>query len=175
MEALQNTEMRRGAIWASAIPVGIGAVGLVFLFWLVMPNALDGEFHGEFILIFFPIIACFLFGAPLSVWLACRSLMKINSVEKRAQWRSFAGRLICAASGVHLVSAFFYTVGAVIINEKAISSALYIGDDISSLAMIVVSAVMNVGIWIIITLPLSLISATIFWKVTKFPEDASVF
>ena len=41
--------------------------------------------------------------------------------------------------------------------------------------IVLFAALYNIALWIVFTLPLSLICATIFWKLTKFPDDPIVF
>jgi len=180
MKAGQETKMLRGAIWACVIPVGIGLILLVIaLFSLRSPAVPSGALYmnSRDFLAFLPIAACFIFGAPLSAWLACRSLRKINSINKISLWRSSALRGVLSASLIHVVSALLYIISV---------SVIILGDNYVSFSkrdqaynplpdLFIGSAIINLVLWVIITLPLALICATIFWRVTKFPQDTSVF
>jgi len=161
MHAGQNTDMRPGAIWACVIPMGLGVLCLATLLR-------DPIFHGSFRYSIFPI--SFLLVAPLSAWLACRRLRRLTDMKQLSRWRSsfFAG--LGSTSLVQLIIAAVLT--CVLLGAVAIGG-LRNGEDWSYI--IGNSLFFNALIWVNITLPLTAICATIFWRVTKFPDDRSVF
>lgn len=173
MHAGQNTHMKRGAIAACVLPMGLGLLGLI-LIGLDSPFTYDNPYFSNsphFMTL--PIALCFFFGTPLAAWLACRRLRKITSIEKIRLWRTSAWRGLVCASAVQFVACVFYTF---------LSGKFFIyrpnefertGDELFSLLFM--SGFINAGLWVILTLPFSLLCATIFWRVTKFPDDTSVF
>lgn len=178
MHAGRQTKMKRGAIWACVIPVGLGVIGLSLLLLDVAQRASIGAKYWDHILILLPIIACFILGAPLSAWLACRNLKKINSFEKLSLWRSSASRGLLSAGLVHLVWSTLYIIVVVIIILNLDSQAFGNSFDRPGnpfFSMLLGFTMMNLFLWLFITLPLSLLCATIFWKVTKFPDNTDVF
>ena len=177
MHAGRQTQMRRGAIWACVIPVGLGLIALVITaIFLRDFAATKGVGVMGVALASFGIISCFIFGTPLAAWIACRSLAKIEPAEKLSRWRSSAVRGLWSASLVQFVWASFYTFG--LIADSSGNVTLDFSVDYGAawvLRQFMASMWLNVFVWILITLPLSLICATIFWRVTKFPSDTNVF
>lgn len=179
MHAGQNTKMKRGAIWACAIPVGLGVIGAILLGMYLMQVVPSGAGIMENILVTVPIIGCFIFGAPLSAWLACRSLAKINDANRLSRWWASVVRGLLSASLVHLIWSGLYIAGFVIIiatSDPISWNSLQDNPGLGTMPAIILGfVIMDLILWIIITLPLSLLCATIFWKVTKFPDDTNVF
>ena len=173
MHAGKETIMKPGANWAFAFPASLGLVTL--LLSQFAPIFKDLSYLSLF-------AGYFIFGSALSAWLATRRLKRIESLEKLKRWRtSFTAGLV-AASSVHLVSTLLLLAFQLLLvyflkNSDAgfggIFNATYDADYILSMLVVLSSACLI--LWFIITLPLSLICATIFWRVTKFPEDVSVF
>ena len=164
-------KMKRGAIWACVIPVGIGLIGLgliiVDLMYFQQKRYLVRTHH----YVTRPIVACFIFGTPLAAWIACLRLRKIQSAKRLRRWQS------SALSG--LIGSTLVNIGAVCL--YAIFVALFVdltggGYDQSQpdgeiLKIMFGFLAASIIPWVIITLPLSLLCATIFWRVTKFPLD----
>lgn len=171
MNAGKQTKMLRGAVWACVIPVGLGVIGLILLLKeVVLVASVNADYWSD-IFLSLPIIACFILGAPLSAWLACRSLKKIQAAEILSRWRSSASRGVLSASFVHLVWSSLYIAGFLFFILKINSGSQR---DSFSIMLLGFTAT-NLFIWLIITLPLSLLCSTIFWKITKFPENTDVF
>jgi len=170
--------MLRGAIWACAIPVGLGVIAMIMMFITMAPLISRGvAIHDNSLIGIAPIIACFIFGTPLTAWLACRSLAKISSADRLSNWKSSASRGFLNASLVHFIWASLYTIGVAFVMLKSQQSFFPDVDQGFSMmgGIFVTALVMNLMAWVIITLPLSLLCATVFWKVTKFPADTDVF
>ena len=170
--------MLRGAIWACVIPVGLGVIAAILLFLSLAPLVSTGAaLTGDSLIVLAPILACFIFGTPLTAWLACRSLAKISSADRLSNWKSSASRGFLNASLVHFIWASLYTIGVAFVMLKSQQSFFPDVDQGFSMmgGVFVTALVMNLMAWVIITLPLSLLCATIFWKVTKFPADTDVF
>lgn len=170
MHAGKQVKMQRGAFWACAIPVGLGLVGLIIILMAAL-HRLSLEVNDPDLdlglLMISPIVALFILGPPLAAYLTGRSLTKITSAEKLSRWRSSAGRGVLFGALIHVVWAILYTIGA-----KSISTSAEYDD---WLVVIGVSVILNIGVWCLVILPLSLICATIFWRVTAFPKNTSVF
>ena len=171
MHAGQNTKMKPGAVRACVITVGVGSIISSILLIGPLQRLLSYEFDWPSILFVGRYYASFAFvpplAIPLAMWAACRSLAKIESLDVITRWRSAAGRIVLAAVIFHflLVALFEY------LNYLASPNK-----DLLEIEPIIVSWMFKSLIrWLFITLPLSLICATIFWRVTKFPEDVSVF
>lgn len=164
MMAGQNTNMMQGAIWACILPMGLGVLGLLYSLNSIAP------FQGWIIL---PIVVCFIFGTPLTAWLSCRRLSKIEDAGRLSRWPTSASVGVYYAGLIHLVSAFMYTlVFAIASIGLTESGGVYIGN-IGEVMM--VSAMINLPLYIIVTLPLSIVCATIFWTTTDFPKGTAVF
>ena len=163
IHAEHNTKMLPGAVAACVLPVGLGLLFTVGL--------LSSALHHELFMTL-PIALCFVFGAPLSAWLACRRLQRRVDTKRLAPWRtSFAAGLKWSTL-VHFGAALIYTIGfAVWVSHEAALSGRGLDEDLFLIGFM--SAYINVILWCILTLPFALICSTIFWAVTKFPEDGS--
>jgi len=164
VSAGQKTDMRRGAIAACALPMGLGSISMVFV--LIQPT-----YYGPLSFLAFSI--CFLVVAPISAWLACRHLKRQTNAKRLSNWRTsfFAG--LRASSLVQFIITGLCVVvfGVTVIMDGAGS-----GNLLNDLGFVIGLPLIYTGmIWLFITLPLSLICSTIFWRVTKFPKDTSVF
>lgn len=172
-EPVQSTNMRAGAIWACALPITLGVIGIILLIPTVSPLPWGKAFIGPLYFIILPILACFSLGSPLAAWLACRQLHKISDVEKIWWWQTSAWQGLKAATWVHFIAALFYSLAFAI---YFLLESKTPGSNLSQFAtLLLTSAMINLCLWVIITLPLSLVCATIFWRVAKLPEDTSVF
>jgi len=168
MHAGQNTKMKRGVIWACAIPMGLGVIAAtLFVTGVVQWTPNRGGLYWRYLPPEWLLAYGLILVPPLSAWLTCRSLAKIESVEKISRWKSLAGRVLLSAAFVQL---FLTALYAFVIYASSVNRAILVVESI-----IFGWFVKNLICWIFITLPLSLICATIFWRVTKFPEDTSVF
>ena len=165
VHAGQNTKMWPGAQAACVLPMGLGMLFTLFSLSLGRPGDL---------FMALPVALCFIFGAPLSAWLACRRLRKIKDVKRLSRWGvSFWAGLLWS-SAVHFVAALIYTIGFTILTgQDSLQSGS--GDDNEILLILFMAGYMNVLLWCVLTLPFALICASIFWRVTEFPKDATVF
>ena len=109
MTAGQNTKMLRGAIWACALPVGLGVWGLI-LEIRRLPQRMSWEAFLMDFQISLPVVFCFIFGTPLAAWLACCHLRKIENSTKLNRWRTSAWASLLGASLTHFSAAFAYSV-----------------------------------------------------------------
>jgi len=127
MRAGEETEMMRGAVWACALPMVLGVVGL--LFFLLAPNveARSFRFMG------LPIAACFMFGTPM-------------------------------------VACFLYTLSFVVWD-----AGLNGGNTRIYVDAFLIPGLINLFLWAVLTVPFSLLCATIFWRVTNFQQNISDF
>lgn len=168
-----NTNMKRGAIAACALPMALGFLGLIAI-GANSPFTYDGrDFSNSQHFMTLPIALCFVFGTPLAAWLSCLWLRKTASFEKIRRWRTAAWRGLVCASAVHFGACLFYTILSAKFFFGETAEFQSSGNEVFSI--IFMSAFINAGLWAIITLPFSLLCATIFWRVTKFPDDTSVF
>ena len=160
MHAGQETNMLRGAIWACAIPMGLGL-------WCLVSLLIHQTFPGPFHFSIFPI--SFFLVAPLSAWLACWRLRRIVDVKQLSRWRTSCFVGLASASLAQLIFAVIFT--------SVLSAIILIGGIRTTDWYYVIgnSIIYNVSFWFVITLPLSLICASVFWRITKFPEDRNVF
>ena len=172
MNAGRETKMLPGAVWACAVPMGLGLISTFFI--LIDPSSnYPNRNSGDLTIILLPIALCFLFGTPLSAWLACLRLRRVKDLVKLRRWRMSAWWGLVSATAVHFGASLLYSVLAGLFFFPNYDQA---GTSESDMALIIfMSLMLNGMLWVIITLPLSLICATIFWRVTKFPEDRSVF
>ena len=165
--------MRRGALWASAVPMSLGSLllGVMVLGW--KGRSLGGLFIEEDLFILSPVIAGLILGGPLAAWLSCRSLRNIEDMEDRFRWRSAGLRALISASLVHICVA---VLSIIILTEIYSNECINIRPSPeTSLNAALAFVSIHIAIWAATTLPLSLICATIFWRVTKFPDGRSVF
>ena len=169
MNAGKETKMLRGAIWACAIPMTFGLISTFFILIDLPPNTRNQSFTTSPSFYILPIALCFLFGTPLAAWLACLRLKRIKDYEKLRRWRMPAWWGLLSATAVHFVAALFYTILTAGFLFQSYDQGAGYDQEVS--LIIFMSAMLNAMLWVIITLPLSLICATIFWRITKFPKD----
>jgi len=165
--------MLRGAVWACALPLGLGLIGLAFFIHDLMayqqPRFLVRSHH----YVTRPLLACFLFGTPLAAWIACSRLRKIQSVEKRRRWRSSAISGLIGSTLVHFGAVLIYSICVALFVDLTGGGYNQSQADVGIVEVVLEMLAFNLIPWILIILPLSLICATIFWRVTKFPEQLS--
>jgi len=171
MNAGKETKMLRGAVWACAIPMGLGFLFLLQTLFEASASQ-SGSDTVDVFLIMGPILFCFIFGTPLSAWLSCRSLKKIEGLKELTLWRNSAKRGFLSATFVQISVAIVHVglVSAYLSGLEADQSWKTNQDD-GLAEILMVSIIFNFMLWVIVTLPLSLICATIFWRITKFPKD----
>jgi len=169
MHAGQNTKMLRGAIWAFALPASLGLSA--FLFFQIEPILAHLSLFSVFAIYF-------ILGSALSAWLATRRLKRIERLEKLKRWRTSFIAGLTAGSLIHLVSTFLLIAFQLVTIYSLKNSddgfglnynAVYNSERVLSILANLSSA--SLYFWFIVTLPLSLICATIFWRVTKFQEN----
>jgi len=181
MHAGQTTKMKRAAVWACAIPVGLG-ISLLPLLLLFLPRLLHGRDSETEIQFWFVVAGLMALGlslsAPLSAWLACRNLAKVEDIYELRRWKTSAVRAARSASLVHAGATILFTTiiccvmifvaGGIdgTVDDKYLLLVLF--------NIVLFAALYNIALWIVFTLPFSLICATIFWKITKFPSDINV-
>ena len=176
MNAGRETKMLRGAIWACAIPMGLGFLGLILTLFSLPNNPAftrGQPFSSTGYFFTLPIVLCFIFGTPLAAWLACLRLRRVAELAKLQRWRMPAWWGLLSATAVHFGASLIYTIFAMALFMA--DSGVAAAPENDAALLLFMSLMMNTMLWVIITLPLSLICATIFWRVTKFPEDRSVF
>jgi len=171
MKAGQNTKMLRGAVWACVLPVSLGLLALFF----TITDDDDASFYA-----FVTIALCIIFGSMLVAWLACRRLKRINDHNRLKRWKTSAKTFLFCASCVHLIIAIISgIIVALILDSREGPVFTVTGPDFSDrshfLNFFLWHEIRNVILWVLLTIPLSLICATVFWRVTKFPDDTSVF
>jgi hypothetical protein len=160
----QQINMVPGAIAACALPMSMGVLGLYFSFQPAEQYQL---------ILTLPIVLCFIFGTPLTAWLACRYLSKIEDAGHLSRWITSVFSGAKYASLVHLFSATLYTLGvAVWLMGISGVGAVHIKD---AGEIVTASIMINIPLWICVTIPLSLICSTLFWVCTTFLEDRNVF
>ena len=162
MSAGQNTDMLKGAIAACLLPMTLGALGS---FYIIASRTRGGL---EFMTM--PIALCFLFGTPVAAWLACRRLKKIENPKILSLWRKSASSGVLAALSVHFITATCYSLYVAIMSSNISGTGATYAAFSETL---LVSLIINIGLFTILTLPFALICATIFWAVTKFAQAGS--
>lgn len=161
MHAGKTVKMLPGAVAACALPMGLG---LLFTGLL-----LSGANRSDLVM-GLPVALCFLFGTPLSAWLACRRLRKIKDPEKLSHWGISLVAGLKWSTIIHSTSALIYTFGFLVVTSDE-----YSGGGNEAFSILFMSGFMNLFLWCFLTLPFALLCSTIFWGVTKFPKDVSVF
>jgi hypothetical protein len=165
MHAGQNVKMMPGAVAACALPM---ALGLLFTGLILV----GGNSNERFMTL--PIALCFLFGTPLSAWLACRRLRNIKDPKRLSKWGVNFWAGLKWATLIHLSSALLYTLGFFVVTSLD-NDVMATAHENVIFSILFMSGFINAILWCVLTLPFSLLCATIFWRVTKFPEDVSVF
>ena len=152
-----NIKMFPGAAAACALPM---TLGLAF--------SLVETFSGGHIdwLVTLPLSLCFLFGTPAAAWIACRYLRKTENPADLPGWGDCFGAGLLGATAVHASAALLHTI---LLGTSVVSAPPQ-----DFITILFVAALMHLGLWIIITLPFTLLCATIFWRVTKFLGDTDV-
>jgi len=174
MNAGQNTKMLRGAIWACVIPVGLGLIGLGFTIFDLMfyeQKKFIVRTHHFFTR---PVVLSFILGTPLAAWIACRHLRTINSAEKLSRWRRSPFEGLVGATLAHFGAVCLYVICVWLFVDLTGGGYDMSQRDVGVLEIGFKMLTFNTVLWLFITLPLSLICATIFWRVTKFPDDPTV-
>ena len=166
----QTIKMLPGAMAACVLPMVLGLFGAVDLF-----DSIDGNWRDYDAvttqIIFLPIFICFVFGTPLAAWLACRGLRKNGAAEALSYWTASAAHGLWGATLVQISAAFLHILFLGVMSLIG-PSAMGFDQIVSGLGyMFLVSLLCNLFLWVFITLPFTLLCATIFWIVTKFPSD----
>lgn len=160
-KAGQIINMWPGAMAACALPMLLG-LGVTL-------NVLSSGHRADWIFIL-PISLCFLFGTPLAAWLACRYLRRSKDPANIFRWGPSLGAGVLGASAVHFSAALFYMVGFIfLVSDKGSHSVR--ADEVFTVFL--ASVVLNLGLWVIVTLPFSLLCASIFYHVTKIQKAGS--
>jgi len=165
MHAGQIVKMKPGAVVACALPMGLG----LFFTGLLLAGGNQSDLFMSL-----PVALCFLFGTPLSAWLACRRLRKIANPARLRRWGTVFWAGLKWSSFVHFMSALIYTIGFLVVTSSQYDQVGASGGN-EAFSIFFMSGFMNAMLWCILTLPFALLCASIFWRVTKFPQDASVF
>lgn len=179
MQAGRETKMLRGAMWACAIPIIFG-LGFVYL---AVEMAVGHTRQTPILMMISPVAypaLCLLLLSPLTAWLSCGWLRRIDDPAKLSQWRiSFVTALVIA-TGLQLLMTLGYGVFLDYQLKALFASAseefgvnFYAQEDVPSGYSS--SAIYNAVLWIVLTAPLCAAGASIFQRVTKFPEDRTVF
>lgn len=182
MQAGRETKMLRGAMWACAIPIIFG-FGFVYL---AVDIAVGHTRQTPILMMISPVAypaLCLFILSPLTAWLSCGWLRRIDDPAKLSQWRiSFVTALVIA-TGLQLLMTLGYGLfldyQLKAFFASASDSLAEAGVDSDAFADVPngysTSAIYNAVLWIILTAPFCAAGASIFQRVTKFPEDRTVF
>ena len=170
MHAGQQTNMKRGAIAACVLPMALGVFGLLATFQNLSTFYTGRSFSDSPHFFTLPIVLCFLFGPPLTAYLACSHLKKIRNLEQLRRWQTTTGRAVLTATSVHFWSALVYTIIALIFFFPDGDSME--GVVIGVIGVLIMSGLINLILWVIITLPFTLFCTIIFRLSTTFPKDS---
>ena len=163
MSAGQNTGMLKGAIAACLLPMTLGGVACIWNFFGFIEELKNPRMiYEEDLYVFYPIFLCFFLGTPIAASSACKRLKRLLPYERRTEWSSAVQCGWMAATKVHFIAAFFYTIVICLIYEASEGTATGYG-----IGVFIISSITNVVLWFGLTLPFSLFCATIFWMVTK--------
>ena len=165
MHAGQTVKMMPGAVAACVLPMGLG---LLFTAMLLAGGNRNDLFMS------LPVALCFLFGTPLSAWLACGRLRTIEDPARLKRWGVSFWAGLKWSSLVHFFSASIYTFGFLTVTSSDYETMGASGGN-EAFSIFFMSGFMNAMLWCVLTLPFALLCSTLFWRVTKFPEDVSVF
>jgi len=152
-----HIKMFPGAAAACALPMLMGLVG--GFMHISSARRLDW-------IMTLPLSFCFLFGTPIAAWLACRHLRKAEDPEDISRWLACFGAGFLGASIVHFSTALLQVI--------IIGFGTSLGP-LEFLTILCAAAMIQLVLWLVITLPFTLLCATIFWWVTKFPSDMDAF
>lgn len=147
--------MWRGAIAACLLPILLGL-------WMLIAhiNAVNSK-DDWFAL---PIILCFIFGTPIAAWLACRTIQKGKYPDFMSEWALACLAAFRGATIIHFWAALIHTTGNMIFSSNAAPVWVGVTEFVPNVLLVIV---LQLLLWILITLPLSFICGTIYWGVTK--------
>ncbi len=167
METDHDTRMIRGAIAACILPMMLGFIGLGFIIYDLMVYEQYKYLVRSHHYVTRPTVACFILGTPLAAWMACRRLKKIDSQIKRGLWRSSAISGMLSATVVHIGAVLIFCVCLALFVDLTGGGYNSSQADVGFVEITFEMLVFNLIPWVIITVPLSLLCATIFWRVTR--------
>ena len=173
MSETQETKMMRGAIWACILPMALGLFGLTFTLHIEPSFQTGRSFSDSLHFLTLPVVLCFILGTPLAAFSACLRLRQTISFEEWTSWQAAVGCALHSATRVHLWAAVIYTIIALLFFFP--DGGTIEGGIIRMIFILIMSPLINLGLWGFLTLPLSLLCATIFHRVTKFPSNRTVF
>ena len=154
-----HIKMFPGAAAACALPMLMGLVG--GFMHISSARRLDW-------IMTLPLSLCFLFGTPIAAWLACRYLRISKDPAEISSWASCFGAGVLGASAVHLTAA----LGQILIFGIGLAAR----SDVSEfLTLLFFGGLIHLCLWAVITLPFTIFCVTIFWGMTKFPDDTMSF
>ena len=175
MQAGREIKLRRGGMWACAIPMALGLINILFLvFNPPQDEGVSLAFRIMVGLYFTVVLICI---PPLAALLTGLRLRRINDPYKSRQWRTCFRWSLLNATLVHFLmaiifAAFFVGVSHYMYSKSVIYPWELRGLDISNFRG---SVSLSLKTWVFLTLPLTALGATIFHRVTKFPSDRTVF
>jgi len=140
------------AVCASVLPMTLGIIGLYFCF---VPTDIGREFYHEYIFSI-PIALCFTFGTPIVAWLSCRGLAERVKAKNHApiKFISAAFQAVKNSFFVHLI-AFLIHVTLISIFPDWAGPTLFFD-------ALIIGGLINLVLYAIVTLPLSIFCAAIF-------------
>ena len=181
MHAGKEIKLRRGAVWACAIPIGLGlALAIVTVNRMLNYNDVGAVILLNIFVAPLYYTAVLLFVPPLTAWLTGLRLRRIADPEKLKQWRV----IFISALTIGTALQFLMALGlAHYLSIQAEKLAGIYGTDIKDAGVRVnqtlnaykVVAIANSLVWIILTAPLCAVGVSIFRRKTKFPSDRTVF
>lgn len=181
MQAGREVKLRRGALWACAIPIGLGSAGAILFITFFGPGTDFVEMTRNMgLLVPMYIIICLLIIPPLATWITGFRLRFIDDPNKLSQWRSSFGWGLLTATALQLIAAIVFTQLLVLAFDQTYAdfgpaNNLEVPEGLARANGYRTSFRLNLIMWIALTLPLTTIGATIFHRVTTFPSDRTVF
>lgn len=175
MQAGREVKLRRGAIWACAIPMALGLINILFL--VFNPPQDEGVLLAFSIMVglyFTVVLICI---PPLAAFLTGLRLRRINDSYKLKQWRTCFQWGLLNATLIHFLITIIFTVFFVGVSHHIYLKSVFNPLELRRLGILHFEASVFISLktWIFLTLPLTAIGATIFDRITKFPSDRTVF
>ena len=183
MQAGREVKLRRGALWACALPAVLGGLYGVFATIEFLNNEREVYIMRAFeFLVVMNLVLCLICIPALAAWLTGFCLRRIDDPNKLGRWRTCFGRALLCVTTVQFIAAIIFAallsttfdqIYAILAetHEKAGNPPR----TRSEINPIIFSMKTHLRMWIALTLPLTVIGATIFHRVTKFPSDRTVF
>jgi len=150
---------------ACLMPMVLGAFSLALMLQNLAVFQTGRSFSDSPYFMTLPIVLCFLFGTPLAAFMACVRLGDIGNLGHRRLWQRAVRFGVQSATSVHVWSALLYTIMALMFFFP--KGGTLEGLIIQVIGVFFISAILNGLLWLVITLPVSLFCATLFWLAAK--------